>query len=784
MADTRTHIFISYSRHDSEFVDRLQEDLQIRNFDPWVDRQRLEGGEEWARAIQRELDRCQVVLVALSPDAIDSNWVRREITYAVMAKKRIIPLRIRDVDKVPILVADLQFIDFLNAYDEGLRSLLVALTTVLEMAIPPPVTTTTPSLSAPTTPELMRSAEAPDLIDLVKPSAPPPPPDPNLNSLFMAGQAAKSSGDLERTAIYWQQILDRNPDFGNGIVVKEFAKLQDQLLPIRIRQLREHARAAHEKGDLRQETGALRALLGLDPDDIQAARDLGDVLRLRANNAEHEGNWEEAIGAWRALLTLDAGDTNVTERLDVATQNQQWQWLYDDAKAFATDATPNIGALRDALETLWQNAPYYGDPARLSVDAGLQPPPSFDEVKAIKLKQEQEAAEAEHAARAEEERKRQEQAAIDAERRALEREEKRRKDEADAERRKQDLEALRRKQEAEAERRRAEDARARKAQITRRAFIGTGVVILGSAACGGIAWAAFHDGALYHTYQSHSGPVNAVAYKPQVQSATVCASGSDDMTVRVWDSYRTLQTYKGHAAPVVAISWLNNGSQMASASRDGEVHIWHPSNGSKIYVYRGHTGPVNALQWLPAGSRVASGGDDATVRIWNAQDGGSAFVYQGHVGAINGVSWSPDSTRIASAGADSTVQIWDDRAGGHQYMTYQAHNSPVLAVAWAPSGHYIASADETGVVLVWEASSGKLLTRYTGHSARVNALSWSSDSTRLASGSDDKSIHIWNVSTGGTSYVYRGHSAAVRGLSWGYFIASGSADKTVKVWVP
>jgi hypothetical protein len=29
------------------FVDRLEADLQARNFRTWVDRRRLEGGEEW-----------------------------------------------------------------------------------------------------------------------------------------------------------------------------------------------------------------------------------------------------------------------------------------------------------------------------------------------------------------------------------------------------------------------------------------------------------------------------------------------------------------------------------------------------------------------------------------------------------------------------------------------------------------------------------------------------------------------------------------------------------------
>ncbi len=70
MADAPVSVFISYSRKDSAFVDRLEADLRAYGFDTWVDRQHLEGGADWARVIEQRILDHEAFIVALSPDAI------------------------------------------------------------------------------------------------------------------------------------------------------------------------------------------------------------------------------------------------------------------------------------------------------------------------------------------------------------------------------------------------------------------------------------------------------------------------------------------------------------------------------------------------------------------------------------------------------------------------------------------------------------------------------------------------------------------------------------------
>src|SRR5690242_9497473 len=92
MADEQLNIFVSYSRADSEFVDRLDADLRARNFSVWVDRHRLEGGQLWAQEIGAAIARCDLFLLVLSSTAVDSSFVRHEVEEAERLEKRLLPI--------------------------------------------------------------------------------------------------------------------------------------------------------------------------------------------------------------------------------------------------------------------------------------------------------------------------------------------------------------------------------------------------------------------------------------------------------------------------------------------------------------------------------------------------------------------------------------------------------------------------------------------------------------------------------------------------------------------
>lgn len=71
-------LFISYSRQDKDCVYRVVEAMKNRDFDCWVDTERIEFGAAWMELIEQQIQHADVFLLFWSQNASESRYVTEE----------------------------------------------------------------------------------------------------------------------------------------------------------------------------------------------------------------------------------------------------------------------------------------------------------------------------------------------------------------------------------------------------------------------------------------------------------------------------------------------------------------------------------------------------------------------------------------------------------------------------------------------------------------------------------------------------------------------------------
>jgi hypothetical protein len=78
-------VFISYAREDLAAVQRLKAGLDAAGIRTWFDLDRLEGGDDYDRKIQRNIARCSyfIPVVSRTTERRLEGYFRREWSYAI-----------------------------------------------------------------------------------------------------------------------------------------------------------------------------------------------------------------------------------------------------------------------------------------------------------------------------------------------------------------------------------------------------------------------------------------------------------------------------------------------------------------------------------------------------------------------------------------------------------------------------------------------------------------------------------------------------------------------------
>lgn len=91
-----TAVFISYSRRDKAFVQKLHAGIAAAGFKTWVDWEGIELTSDWWEEIQHGIEDADAFAFIISPDSLKSKVCHDEVEWAVHNNKRFIPIVFRE----------------------------------------------------------------------------------------------------------------------------------------------------------------------------------------------------------------------------------------------------------------------------------------------------------------------------------------------------------------------------------------------------------------------------------------------------------------------------------------------------------------------------------------------------------------------------------------------------------------------------------------------------------------------------------------------------------------
>ncbi len=169
-----------------------------------------------------------------------------------------------------------------------------------------------------------------------------------------------------------------------------------------------------------------------------------------------------------------------------------------------------------------------------------------------------------------------------------------------------------------------------------------------------------------------TGSITALALTADGTEIAVASddSSSPDKHIQLWNNQGrpsgpfTDVTYRlSMAAPIIALAWSSQNTQLAYESNQQQLAVWNRSsgnNGNNNLNAPSLAAPISqgVLTWSPDGQRLASITGGKQVQIWDIVSGNLLYTSSVQSGAIVDVAWAPDGRHLTVTSADGTLAVW------------------------------------------------------------------------------------------------------------------------------
>lgn len=212
------------------------------------------------------------------------------------------------------------------------------------------------------------------------------------------------------------------------------------------------------------------------------------------------------------------------------------------------------------------------------------------------------------------------------------------------------------------------------------------------------------NGQLQRSFPGHEAMIWDVAFSPDGQ--WIASAGADN-SINIWKvtgSGDKHQTLSGHLRGVTRISFHPDNEKLISASWDGTIRLWNIAGGEAAIIVNDPDDIFTNVAFGTDGNSFATVNTNKIIQLWqvDVNSGGKAKLMKtlaGHDDYITSVAWSPDGRFLVSAGNDKTIKVW--QSDGTSVATLLGHEGAVNSIAFHANSRVIASASDDLTVRLW-----------------------------------------------------------------------------------
>lgn len=248
----------------------------------------------------------------------------------------------------------------------------------------------------------------------------------------------------------------------------------------------------------------------------------------------------------------------------------------------------------------------------------------------------------------------------------------------------------------------------------------------------------------------------------------------------------------GHRTSVRSLAVAHDDSVVMSTSAEA-VKIWNVATGRCVRTMP--SGYGMCCFFVAGNEHVMVGTKEGHLELYDLRVGDLTERLEVHEGAIYGMAENPTKEGFVTCSADHKLKFFNfefTRTGGAASVTVKEELGKVaelpdecLAVGYSPNGKWVAVALLNHTMQLLFADTLKFYFSLYGHRLPVMSLDFSSDSQMVASGSADKNVKLWSTHFGNCLRSLRAHGESimhVRFMPGTHYLVSASRDREVKLW--